>query len=386
MRSLNLRGYEGAGTETPALNPINPPDVVGYKYSGLYYTKRLLDGVILGQAANGLTPLQSAVNDPSSGSILLSDDYDASGGTLTIAKNNVSIFSFMAKGGDSGLDWYQTPCVDRILIDASAAYRRNLYLASLCTKEIDLYAQTNPIIKLDLERISLRPSSGYYGLRFRGSSYIDYVHATNLTIMDLLDNSATGRGSISFENTAEGTGQIWLNDLNYKARSNGARLIGIQDGCRVDQLLKIDGMSYVVWGFTGTELFRLGAGSKMIGGLKIVDSKFEHHNPATLFNFTGGGTDAMTCHHIDFDHNTLNCPSAGDGGGVLTFMNNLVADAKYRQYLMSCVRGHGNTILSEATGGTFAMGTTGACAHNIVDLGYVYWRGTTEVNNPATKG
>lgn len=386
--TLSLKeGTLGVGSENlgEALNPINPPDVIGYKYAGVYYTKRLIDGVILGAEANGLIPLQNAVNDVSVGSILLSDDYDASGGgpgtPLTIAKSNVSIFSFMRKGGDSGGDWFQPPCVDRILIDASSYYRRNLHLAGLCTREIDLYANGNPIIELGLERVSLRPSSGYYGLRFRGASYIDYVHADDLTIMNLLDDSATGRGAISFENTVEGTGQIWLNSLNYKARSNGARLIGVQDGCRVDQLLKIDGMSYVVWGFTGTEFFRLGAGSKVLP-LKVLNSTFEHHNPTTLFNFTGGGGDGLTCHNIDFSHNSIGCPETG---GV-TFMNNLIADAKYRQYGMSYLRGHGNTIGSIATGGTFALGTTGACAHNIVDLGYVYWRGTTEVNNVATKG
>lgn len=374
---------KAAGGPSSSSYPIWP-DIYVYNSGGNYYAKNMFNGSLIIGPTTAQAALQAAVDNTTYGhQIVLSSDFDGDGATVTITRSNLSISTLLSMGMESGSEWWRVPRISKIALDATANTVGNIAIRGLNLRELDMLAQTNIIVNVNVDQCGFRPSStlGFEGIRFRGNRYITYVHVRDCHCDDLYDHSATANGFIDFGCTTEGTGQIWIENMQYKARSNGARFMSVSG--RVDQLVDIPGLSFVCYGMTGVNLFHLAA-DKKASNLFFHDGVFECHDPITLFQIDAGGGTGVMSHGIDFSHNHLSC--GDDAGDDLTFINNDAVVGDYISWAMSRFTGAHNRVVAVNGVGNFVEGTTGACARMVFDLGYTYWDVLAETNVVATKG
>jgi hypothetical protein len=306
-------------------------------------------------------------------------------GTIIISRGRVSISSGIHNAQDTGTNWFTAmpPAFLRIRIDSTSAEIRTVLLSGLNMRELDIYANGNSIHNVVVNGCGFRPTTGTgtRGIYFRGANTTNYFSFNDCW---MIDDSTTG--GINFNNTASvGCGQFYFNRLHYKPSSGTANTVMAMwnDASRTEQIVVFDQLDHVNISGTNHVWFKF-HDSSMDKGVRVINSGFEEHLTTTIFVIDSGHATRGQRHNLEFSHNmgTL----GDDAGQQLTLINNSAADGDYLAASMSFLTGHQNKLSASNTLGTFAVGTTGATTHFVYDVGYTYWRGTTEVNVVGTKG
>jgi hypothetical protein len=270
-------------------------------------------------------------------------------GTQTITKSYVSIIADNFNQGDSNVG---IPRFTKITIDATSGSVISLYFRGLLIRQLDFYANGNPICYEKVENCLFRVTAtyGYKGIYFRGSSYIDMAYFVDCAIMDWADQSTNRQGAITFEATHAGTGQIYFERLYYKPRTNNAVML-CYDGGQSQPPVVFSHLNIPNFQ-TGVKVVHIKDGGKCMW-LDIHDSFFEMHNDVTIFNIDDGTTSSNMLFHCLFHHNQIEISS-----GTTTLINNLADEGDWdtRWGRRNGFFAHDNHV----NGNTFAIGTTGA--------------------------
>jgi len=350
---------------------LGPYSYIVYSGSGTggpYFAKDS-DGDTKFSGSDASTVIQSAIDALTNGGIIfLKGDVDADGKTVTISKSNIALVSGLNQAGDI----WQTPRISKILIQASSATVKNIYISGLNVREINFNADGHNIYNVVVDKTQIRPSSvsGYKGIIFRGSGYIYFVRFNDCKISDYYDQSSNDQGTITVTGTNSGNGQIWFNNLDYKAMTDNAVMF-CADGGRVDPFLVFNGLSYVEINKSGCKSFKIKADSK-ISDLHVYDSWFELHDDITIFEIESGSNMNFLCH---FHDNTF---SVGDSvGDTTTFITNNATQSDWITWRHNGIYGSNNVFHATGDAATFALGTPGTNSRFHFELDYVYSYGTT---------
>jgi hypothetical protein len=307
-------------------------------------------------------------------------------GTVTISRKNVTIYSGMHIGEESGDTWFTggPPAFQKIVISSASMEIRNIRLQGINMRELNFstgssYNMSNIVV----DNCGFRPTTATStsGIHFSGSMMVNYVEFNDCWEYDLCTT-----GGILFEITTEvGCGQFFFNRFHYKAGVNSCEMFVCGAGSRIDQATVFDQLDHVNISRTGHSIFHFKAGSKQLN-VRVVNSRFEEHLSANVFLIDVGKSGTATHRRwIDFSHNT--CSLGDNNTQVLTFITNNAVLADYAGYSQNFLMRHQNKFISDSTStGSFTVGTTGATTRFIWDLGYTYYQNTVEVNAVQTKG
>lgn len=384
--------FNGIQATTPSTGPYYLSVPTGTwiyqvaKFSnGSYYMVASDDWHVDYISTNATTVVNYALGNMTTGGTLLLSPDVAVAGIVTISYKNTAIVASEFKGMESGADWYYTPYITTINIDSSGTELRNIYISGLCTKQLKFNANGNAISNVKVQNVAFRPSgaANEKGIIFTGASLINYVEFVDCWIYDLYDQSVDALGAISFQQTTlPGSGQYYFTRLHYKAGTDSTTMCAWGSAARIDQVCVFDQLDHVVNGHNGHKIFYFKQGSKQYW-LKVTNSGFEEHQSVTMFTIDAGHAGATQKRWITFAGNTATC--GDDPAYTLTLITNNAVEADYYSTAQSYMIGWGNTIIAESTLGVFALGTNGTCTHFIFDVGYTYWRGTTEITVPFTR-
>ena len=199
----------------------------------------------------------------------------------------------------------------------------------------------------------------------------------------LVDGCLTG--GIRFEQTADpGSGQYYFNRLHYKPDIANTRVVVFDTAARIAQILVFDQMDHV--NFDSGHVFFWFKDSTNDKGIRVINSSFEEHETATIFQIDNGSTTRLQRHQLEFSHNSGTLAGSTDGAGTLSIIQNSCAEANFSTSSMSYLHGHLNRFLSTYNLGVMQNGTTGASARFSYDIGYTYYNLLVETNVVSTKG
>lgn len=320
-------------------------DLVGGVYYGVNSRNQVIDA-----DATAINVLNACIADaPATGAVIkVHPDFDAGTSTLTLSKSAITIMNLNLN--EMGGDTWDTPRIQKILLQDSGAPVKNNFFYGLNLREIEFQANSYNIDTTSIEKCQIRPSEseGQQGIRFTGTSSNGYTYIVRIIdckINDQMNQSGINQGAISFEQDNNSCGQVWIDRLDYKPHDSNCILLSAE-GRAIK--IHLHSMNYVNMGETGAIVLNMRDGGQLTD-VKIDNSLFELHGTAqTMFEIDNGASDSMKF-MCDFSHNTFSMFES------VEFIDNNAANGDWLSDVMNGIFGHLN--LFKIGKANFSLGT-----------------------------